>query len=644
MKQQELMEREDPLEGSRLTGLHEGKRYVVSHQIAEGGMAWVYQAQEETNGTLIALKVLFPQLVADPLTRERFINEGQIQRRLQHPHLVRVFDLVDEQKLLCLALEWMDGGDLAEFIHFRGDAPFPIELIWGLFSPILQGIHCAHEEGIVHRDFKPANVMLKWEGEYLVPKLADFGIAKIREAANSKTSTGSIMGTFKYMPPEQLNDSKTADRRADLYSIGITLYRMATGRFPFEGNAESIMFKQMFVEPIRPSVVNPHVEPELDALIMKCLKKKPEERFQNAMELLEALAAVPRDDSESLTPEQTVTLNFASIAKAQERLRPRGLSFKSTHSHQELGTESLHEEGSQSGSQKLRQLAQSGRQIPLANTVDRQSSAPTQWGFEEQDTQLPESHESARFRLAGIGLVALLAVLVLGFFFSKNREVSISSKPLNRAAAVPPTARIPIHNLPPKSVGLAVKTCSSGSVRACYPGPKGTKGKGVCKAGKQTCLRGKWGVCIGAVVPAKAEACNGVDDDCDGQIDEVSTSKSASCSRRHGDCVRRGILVCKNKRMICQFKALGKRGFVTLRMFPRRRSFSLRYKGKRRSFRGSTCLSIQKKTQVHVWAKGYQLCSFVAHPSSRTLRLSMKHTKGAGGLDDDAPNYCTKRR
>mgnify|MGYP000256190229 CR=1 FL=1 len=647
-----LEDNDDSLTGLHLTGLHQKQKYHVQSKIAEGGMAWVYEAREEESDSPIALKILFPQYVSAPLTRERFIKEGDIQRRIHHPHIVRVFDVVDEQKVLCLALEWMDGGDLAEFIGMRGNSPFTIELIWGLFSPILRAIHCAHEEGIVHRDFKPANVMLKWEGEYLVPKLADFGIAKIREAANSRTSTGSVMGTFKYMPPEQLNDSKQVDRRADLYSIGITLYRMATGYFPFQGNTESIIFRQMFAEPMKPSELNPSIPLELELLILKCLEKKPEDRFQDAMQLLNALAAVPRNDEHQLSPEETVTYNLSTMAKARLKSGPRGLSVKKVFSNQNLIEGSIHSEGSQPGSQQLRQLAQLDQQLPQeGKTAHLRSvstvhlrSAPTVYSQE----QLTAPEHSTKSLKVALGIATGILLSILGFLLFGTKTSDTSKKPLAVNHSLENSPRHPLKkgtSTDPKSKGVpALVTCKTGEARSCYPGPPSAKGKGLCKAGTQSCLNGKWGTCIGAVFPAQQERCNGLDDDCDGLIDEQVPKVGKSCTTRHGDCIKQGTFACHNKRLFCKSTNSGSTKFITLRTERRRQVFSIRYAGKRHSFRSSTCLPIKKKTQVFIWAKGYQLCTFALRTHRSTVKLRMKRSSGISGLEDDAPNYCVRRK
>ncbi|TNE51015.1 MAG: hypothetical protein EP343_06140 [Deltaproteobacteria bacterium] len=269
---------------TNLVGEVLGKHYILEEKVGQGGMAWVYRARHQLLGGNVAVKVLFPQLAENDNIRTRFLREATLQYQLEHPHIVRVLDFIDERGLVGFVSEWCSGGDLVDWMEREGYRPLSPGEIRSLFLPVLDAAHVAHQHDVVHRDLKPHNIMLHQRGELLHPKITDFGIAK---QANEQglTATGMVVGTVHYMSPEQLYESKSVDLRSDVYSLGVILYQMIAGRLPFVGEAPGIFMRILEGSP--PKIAN--IPPQVQAVLDKCLAKRADDRFADCMELRAAL-------------------------------------------------------------------------------------------------------------------------------------------------------------------------------------------------------------------------------------------------------------------------------------------------------------------------------------------------------------------
>ncbi len=259
-------------------------RYQVIAHLGTGGMAEVYCAQDLQLGRKVALKVLHDRFVADEEFVERFRREASAAAGLQHQHVVSVYDRGTWEDTSYIAMEYVPGRTLKELVNEEGtlDPQRAVDLT----VQILRAARFAHRRGVIHRDFKPQNVIVDDEDR---AKVTDFGIA--RAGASDMTQTGSIMGTAQYLSPEQAQGHAVAGR-SDLYSIGIILYELLTGGVPFEADAAvTIALKQVSEMPVPPSELNPEVTPELEAVIMRALEKNPEDRFADADEFIAALEA-----------------------------------------------------------------------------------------------------------------------------------------------------------------------------------------------------------------------------------------------------------------------------------------------------------------------------------------------------------------
>jgi beta-lactam-binding protein with PASTA domain len=257
-------------------------RYRVLHRVGSGGMADVVCAEDLQLGRKVAIKLLHRRFAQDAEFVERFRREASSAAGLQHPHVVAVYDRGAWDDTYYIAMEYLEGRTLKKLV--QEEAPLAPARAIDLTIQILRAARFAHKRGIIHRDLKPHNVIIDGEGR---AKVTDFGIAKA--GASDMTQTGSIMGTAQYLSPEQAQ-GHSVSAPSDLYSVGIILYEMLTGRVPFEGeSAVTIALKQVSEAPVPPSRRNPQVPPALEAVVLRALEKDPARRFADADEFIAAL-------------------------------------------------------------------------------------------------------------------------------------------------------------------------------------------------------------------------------------------------------------------------------------------------------------------------------------------------------------------
>ena len=265
-----------------------GKYQVLSH-LASGGMGAVYKARDTELGREVALKILSPDLAANPVRLERFRREARHSAKLRHENIATLYEIGEANGLYFLALEFVDGIDLHQHINREGllDAEEAVQIL----TQAVQALYCAHLQGIVHRDIKPSNILLTQRDGQLLVKLTDFGCARqSREEEFRLTEAGHTVGTVDYMPSEQARDGRLADIRSDIYSLGCTLYHMLAGQPPFaEGTLTERIYKHAEAEvpDIRP--FNSRVPGRLRAILKRMLAKKPDDRYQTPADLLKDL-------------------------------------------------------------------------------------------------------------------------------------------------------------------------------------------------------------------------------------------------------------------------------------------------------------------------------------------------------------------
>jgi serine/threonine-protein kinase len=257
-------------------------RYRVLSRLGSGGMADVYCAQDLQLGRKVALKILYRRFAEDGEFVERFRREASSAAGLQHQHVVAVYDRGEYDGTYYIAMEYLEGRSLKTIV--QQEAPLDPDRAIDLIIQVLRAARFAHRRGIIHRDLKPHNVIVDADGR---AKVTDFGIA--RAGASDMTQTGSIMGTAQYLSPEQAQ-GHAVSAASDIYSIGIMLYELLTGRVPFEGeSAVTIALKQVNERPAPPSAYNPAVTPELEEAVMRALEKDPAHRYPDADAFIAAL-------------------------------------------------------------------------------------------------------------------------------------------------------------------------------------------------------------------------------------------------------------------------------------------------------------------------------------------------------------------
>ena len=268
--------------------LYEAGQFVGDYQVVErlgtGGMGAVYKVRNLITDRLEAMKVLLPDLRAAPDLAERFSREIKVHASLVHPNIAGLHTAVRVEHQLLMIMELVEGESLAERLQ-RGRLPY-LEAA-GYTCQVLSALSYAHARGVIHRDIKPANIMVTSSN---IVKLMDFGIATTTGNLQSRlTAAGTALGSIHYMSPEQVR-AGAPDARSDLYSLGVTFYEMVAGNCPIQGVSEfEIMSAHLNVVPPSPSDLNPSVPWALSAMILKAIEKRPENRFQTAMEFLAAL-------------------------------------------------------------------------------------------------------------------------------------------------------------------------------------------------------------------------------------------------------------------------------------------------------------------------------------------------------------------
>lgn len=276
---------ETRLEGRRLTD-----RYVLEEELASGGMGGLWLARDEVLGRPVAVKVLHDHLARDDDLLERFRLEAVAAARLSHPAVVRVFDTGIDDGVCFIVMELVEGQSVADLLAERRAIP-PVEAS-RIVRGVLQALAHAHREGVIHRDVKPGNILLGRDGTV---KLADFGIAKAAFAEGDVTTTGDLLGTSRYLSPEQVTGAEV-DERSDLYAAGIVLYELLTGRPPFDAETHlATATMRLASDPPPPGSLRPGIPRALEAVVMRALSRVPDARFQTAEEMSAALERAAPD-------------------------------------------------------------------------------------------------------------------------------------------------------------------------------------------------------------------------------------------------------------------------------------------------------------------------------------------------------------
>jgi serine/threonine-protein kinase len=296
-----------------------GGRYRIQREIGAGGMAHVYAALDEELHETVALKIIKPELVGEEELVERFRREVRIARQIQHPNVIRIFEFgrtIQEEKVFYyITMELLPGLDLATWLGKRG--PISLNEILEIALQLCDGLDEAHRNGVVHRDIKPQNIFIDENGRATI---MDFGISRLT-TLTGLTSGSQLMGTPRYMSPEQASGKQELDHRCDIYALGVVLYELCTQRAPFTGQTPvEIALRHLQDVPKPPRTINALIPTSLEKVILTCLQKDPDSRYESADGLRSALLTVAQDAgvenlfAEAIVPGGTVAQNGDSSA------------------------------------------------------------------------------------------------------------------------------------------------------------------------------------------------------------------------------------------------------------------------------------------------------------------------------------------
>ena len=284
-------------------------KYEIQSVLGKGAMGIVYKALDPHIERTVAIKTVRKDLLDADLVAQfvmRFRNEARAAGRLHHPNIIGIYEYGEADDVAYIVMEYVDGTGLREYLNRK--ARFELHQVIAILSQLLAALDFAHAQGVVHRDVKPANLILTSSGAL---KVADFGIARVD--ASNMTMTGMVMGTPSYMAPEQCQ-GLPSDHRADLFSVGVVLYELLTGVKPFEGSVESIAYKICHEAPRPPSEVSPlALPPSIDGLMATALAKRPDDRFQHARAFHFALRLAAGDAAPARTGGETTVMNLAEV-------------------------------------------------------------------------------------------------------------------------------------------------------------------------------------------------------------------------------------------------------------------------------------------------------------------------------------------
>ena len=289
--------------------------YEIVQVLGAGGMGQVYKVRNVLSDRIEAMKVLLPNLKGDPDLAERFLREIKVQAALDHPNIAKLHTAMTAGNQLVMVMEFVDGISLAQILE---KGPIPANTVVAYVAQVLDALAYAHARGVIHRDIKPANIMVtgRADGQDGAVKLMDFGIARMK-ADRQLTQTGSTVGSLFYMSPEQIK-GEVPDPRSDLYSVGITMYEMVTGRRPFLGDSDfSVMSAHMQQTPVAPIEVIPGVPPVVNDLILMAIEKDPAARFQSAEAFRAALGSAFPQAVASAVATKTMTVPAAAAPVPQ---------------------------------------------------------------------------------------------------------------------------------------------------------------------------------------------------------------------------------------------------------------------------------------------------------------------------------------
>ena len=382
-----------------------GNRYEILEKIGEGGMADVYKAKCHLLNRYVAIKVLKKEYSTDETFVKRFRTEAQSAAALTHSNIVSVYDVGSEDGINYIVMELLETKTLKDYIEENG--AMPSDLVLKISAQIASALETAHKAHIIHRDIKPQNIVLN---RNMVAKVTDFGIAKITNVPSSTiTSFGSTIGSVHYFSPEHAKGGYT-DEKSDIYSLGVVMYEMATGKLPFDADsAVSVALKQIQEDPIPPIEVNPKVTVALNQIILKALQKSTTARYQSATELISDIS--------------------------QALLKPNSLILRPISSVEAGATQVIPTFNGEDYEEKVPNLR--SREPRRANVISTRSALNNEKReIEEENKELeaPKKKKIKKSVIIAVILIVILIALVAGFLFYSHKKVN---EDLNKEIEIP---------------------------------------------------------------------------------------------------------------------------------------------------------------------------------------------------------------
>ena len=376
------------------TGMIIAERYEILGKIGTGGMADVYKAKDHKLNRFVAVKVLKPEFREDTTFIRKFRSEAQAAAKLTHPNIVNVFDVGDDEGVYYIVMELIEGITLKEYIAKKGK--LSIKEATSIAIQVSMGLEAAHNHGIIHRDVKPQNIIISTDGKV---KVTDFGIAR---AASSNTISSNVMGSVHYSSPEQVRGGYS-DEKSDIYSLGITLYEMVTGRVPFEGDTTvAIAIKHLQEEMVPPSVYTEELPYSLEQIILKCTQKSVNRRYEKMEEVI-------ADLKHSLIDPQGDFVKLSSVDNEAKTV---------VISDEELG-EIKHTPKNRTGQRKsdVADLEDEDLDTDYDDDDDDDYEEDYRRRREEKKSKNKKKHKSSNSALTILALVAGAVILVIAIFF-----------------------------------------------------------------------------------------------------------------------------------------------------------------------------------------------------------------------------------
>ncbi|MFB0534275.1 MAG: protein kinase [Anaerolineae bacterium] len=290
--------------------------YRIVEQLGQGGMATVFKAYHPALDRYVAMKVLHPAFKEDPNFLARFQREARIVAKLEHPHIVPIYDFSEHKGMAYLVLRYVEGETLK--VHLK-EGPLPSGRILEILKPVAEALAYAHEQGVLHRDIKPSNIMLTAEGGIF---LTDFGLARMAQSGESTLSQDMMIGTPQYISPEQAKGEEV-DERTDVYSLGVVLFEMLTGRVPFSADTPySVVHDHIYTALPLPTTIKPDIPPALERVVLKALAKEKEDRYQKVSELAmafeDAVVEAASEEEKAMEPATVPSAVVEAQPEAQE--------------------------------------------------------------------------------------------------------------------------------------------------------------------------------------------------------------------------------------------------------------------------------------------------------------------------------------